>query len=741
MQTDPVRWDWVLVGGGHAHVQVIRRFAMRPVPGVRLTVVLDRPDAVYSGMVPGLAAGDYRVDDLEIDVVPLARRAGARVVLAAAERIDPEARRIEVVGRPPIAYDLASLDVGSSVRGLDREGVREHALATRPIRQFIDRLEERIERALAERGHAALRIAVVGGGAAGVELALTLESRLRSAGCAVEVGLLDSGPRLLASDAGRAARLAHAELSRRGIRWRANARVDAVEKDAIVIDGAAEPCDLAVWATGAAPQPLLARSSLPLDERGFVRVRETLQVVDHDDLFAVGDCAVLDAHPWVPRAGVYAVRQGPVLDANLRARAAERPLRAYRPQRNFLSLLNLGDRRALASKWGFSASGSWAWRLKDAIDRRFMSRFRVLDAKGRPAKDFPSPESMGDEPMECGGCAAKLEAPRLDGALARLAAPPPDASVELGLEQPDDAAAWRVGDQWMLGTVDAFRAFADDPWLVGRVAAVNAVSDVYAVGGVPRHAMALVSIPEEEGARAEEALFQVLSGVRAALDPLGVSLVGGHTTRGPELQVGLSVTGGLPDGVSRPLANAGLRPGDALILTKPLGSGVLMAADMQGRLPGRDLQTLQAILVRPNASAAEIARRCEASAATDVSGFGLARHLIEMLEASDAGATLDLASLPLLPGAKAALAAGLRSTFHEQNRLGTARLRADGLAADDARVAALFDPQTSGGLLLGVPAERAEETVALLREGGDAAACVVGAVVDAPASGPRLEVV
>ncbi|HEU4429482.1 MAG TPA: bifunctional NADH dehydrogenase FAD-containing subunit/selenide, water dikinase SelD, partial [Myxococcota bacterium] len=139
--------ELVLVGGGHAHVQVLRRWAMAPLAGVRLTVVLDRAEAVYSGMVPGFVAGDYTAAECEIDVVPLARRAGARVILEAASELDAHARRIGFAERPALAYDVASLDVGSGVRGLELPGVAEHALATRPIRDFVDRLDAALARA------------------------------------------------------------------------------------------------------------------------------------------------------------------------------------------------------------------------------------------------------------------------------------------------------------------------------------------------------------------------------------------------------------------------------------------------------------------------------------------------------------------------------------------------------------------------------------------------------------------
>jgi selenide,water dikinase len=429
------------------------------------------------------------------------------------------------------------------------------------------------------------------------------------------------------------------------------------------------------------------------------------------------------------------VREGPVLDANLRARLAGGRLRAYRPQRNFLALLNLGDGRALGSKWRLSASGRAVWRLKDRIDRGFVRRFQVLDPDGAPTRAFAP---MAGEPMECGGCAAKVAATSLEAALSRLPAAPADASVLLGLARPDDAAALRTaGGDVVLSSVDAFRAFSDDAWLVGRVAAVNAASDVFAMGGSPRHALALVTVPDEEPARAEETLFQVLSGVRAALDPLGVSLVGGHSTRGGELSVGLAISGE-PDGPL--LRKQGLRAGELLVLSKPLGTGVVLAADMQGRATGRALQAAIASMLRPNADAARIARDAGASACTDVSGFGLAVHLGEMLRASGVCARIDLAALPALPGAVALLAGGVRSTFHAQNELASAPLVGASEWERDPALALLFDPQTSGGLLFGVSAERARETLPALRERGDRGAAVIGEVVPARADGVLIEV-
>lgn len=731
MDADP-NADLVLVGGGHAHVQVLRRWMMAPMAGVRLTVVLDRPTAMYSGMVPGYVAGDYDAAELTIDGVPLARRAGARVVLAPAVSIDPAAHRIDLSDRPPLHYDVASLDVGATVRGLDLPGVREHALATRPIGRFVEEAHARLERAC--RGRSAEerpRVAVVGGGAAGLELALTLEARLRAAGRPAAVTLLTEGEDVLEGRAPRVRRVARHRAEARGIRVRTGARVRAVRRDAVELEDGRLPADLVVWATGAAPLPFPCGPGLPLDDAGFVRVGPTLAVEGTDDLFAVGDCASPGHAPWVGKAGVYAVRAGPVLDANLRARLRGRPRRDFRPQRDFLMLLNAGGREALGARWGFALEGPWVWRLKDWIDRRFVRRFQVLDADGAPRPGFPAPAPAAGEATGDGACA-------LAPALARLPKPPPDPRVRAG---PAEAASAALLTDARGGvTVTALGAtggFTDDPWWVGRVAAVNAVSEVLAAGGRARSALALVNLPESRPELAEETLFQVLSGARAALDPLGVSLAGGRATRAGALSVGLSATGELGD---EPFPRAGLAPGDRLVLTRPLGGGVLLAADRRGLLPGPALGPLLEGLARPDVCAARVAREFDTRGCTVVSGLGVVGHLVPLLRASGVSARLFAGALPVWPGAADLLARDVRSGRRRSDARGRRGIVVE-RGAVGAAAELLFDAQISGGLLFGVGAARAAEAVRALRAGGDAEAAVIGVVRPPRFDRARIEVV
>lgn len=365
----------VLVGAGHAHVEVLRAWARDPEPRARLTLVVDRETALYSGMVPGFVAGQYHAGDLEIALRPLARRARARIVLGEAIRIDTDASVVHVKGEASIAYDVASLDVGSTVAGMDLPGVREYAIATRPIADLVERVDAVVRLATRKRGEQ--RLIVVGAGAGGVELAFCFEARLRrETGKSSRILLLDAGPSLLAEATPRLRARVERAAQRRGIDCRCGARVAGVEAESVRLDsGETLPADAVIWVAGAAALPFLRSSGLPVDAGGFIRVGPTFQVEGRSDLFAVGDCASLCDGTRVPKAGVYAVRAGPVLVRNLRSWLRGEPLTEFRPQRDFLSLLNLGDGTAIGGKWGLAFEGRSVLRLKDWIDRRFVRRY------------------------------------------------------------------------------------------------------------------------------------------------------------------------------------------------------------------------------------------------------------------------------------------------------------------------------------------------------------------------------
>src|SRR5271166_4506276 len=718
-QRRPINQDLALVGGGHAHVHVLKSFGMRPVPGVRVTLVTRDVETPYSGMLPGYVAGHYSLDECHIDLGRLARFAGARLIRDEAVGLDRANCALLCDAHPPIRYDVLSIDIGSTPRSDDVPGAAEHAIAVKPIDRFAARWEALLERARGmPREMPRLRLAVVGGGAGGVELALSAQHRLAGLkGDAVEVTLV-TRDLLLPSHNGRVRRLFERILADHRVAVFAGSAVIRVAPRVLLCaDGTRVEFDEALWVTQAGAAPWLADTGLPLTPEGFIAVDDKLRSPGDPRIFAAGDVATMLAHPR-DKAGVYAVRQGPPLAANLRRALAGRGLRRALPQ------IGTGDAQAVASRGPFVVYGPRLWQLKDWIDRRWMRRYTELPEM------VPEP---GEDPMRCGGCAAKVPASVLGRVMGRLH-PATSGAVMIGLDSPDDAALVSFpGAPPLLQTVDFFRAMVDDPYLFGRIAATHALGDIYAMGGSPESALAIATLPPGRPPIVEHDLFHMLRGGLDVLEPAGAVLIGGHSAEGAELALGFAVTGRPRPG--KLLRKAGLRPGDRLVLTKPLGTGVILAAAARGLASSRLVEAAIATMVQSAAFAAACLLAHRASACTDVTGFGLLGHLLEMLRASGVDAVLDPEAIPALDGALPLLGSGVTSSLHADN---IAALAALDPAAQLHRVAPLLiDPQTAGGLLAGVPADRAAACLGALCSFGYRAA-LIGRVARLTDDQPRV---
>lgn len=716
--------DLVLIGGGHSHALVLRMWGMDPLPGTRVTLIDPNPVAPYTGMLPGLIAGHYRRDELMIDLVRLGRFAGARVILDRATGIDLEARLIHLAGRPPLPYDLAAIDVGITSDLPSLPGAPDHAVAAKPLGRYAQAWEAFVAQAPARP-----RVVILGAGLGGVELALASVHRL---GGAASVTLLDQAGALLPALAFPARRALQRRLAAAGVVLRLGVRVAEVRAGSVLLAGGEEiGSDFTLTATGARPHGWLAKTGLRHDG-GFLVTDATLRTSD-PQVFASGDCAGIKGDPR-PKAGVFAVRAAKVLHRNLRAALTGKPLQAFRPQADYLKLISLGEKAAVAEKWGLALSGPRFWRLKDRIDRSFMDRFADYPAMATPIAPAIATEGLAEQmagrPL-CGGCGAKLG----PGVLSRALSVVPAAVRAEVLSGPgDDAAVLRAGAGVQVLTTDHLRAFCNDPRLMARLAAIHALGDVWAMGAEAQVALAQVTLPPLGPELQARMLAEVMDGAGAVFRAAGADVVGGHSTEGAELTIGFTVTG-LAD---RPIGKGGAQVGDALVLTKPLGSGTILAAEMAlARVPGVLLGEVWATCIAQMSVAQATASAIlgpQARAMTDVTGFGLAGHLLEMLEASGVAARVQLDDVPMLPGAVELAGAGVGSSLQPAN-LAAASWRME--APQDVRVALLTDPQTCGGLLASVPAGQAGALVARLREAGHQAA-VIGAVV---AGTPRLAVV
>jgi selenide,water dikinase len=532
----------------------------------------------------------------------------------------------------------------------------------------------------------------------------------------------------------------------------------------------AEPAGVPTLAcTGSWGPGWLAAAGLPLDGRGRVLTEASLQVQGQPRIFASGDCGVIASQPR-PASGVWAVRAAPVLAENLErllacgdsssngngdrnnsgsgsGTSSNQKLKQWRPQAWALQLLAdggvAGAPRALAS-WGPLTLGPsrWLWHWKDRIDRRFMALFEAPAAMA------------GGGAMACRGCAAKLAAAPLAAALELLAQATPAAEQKSPIPRDDAAVIGQTAHgELLLQSVDGFPALVDDPWLNGRLTTLHACSDLWACGARVDSVLALVTLPAAAPNLQVDLLHQTLAGVQSVLEPLQARLLGGHTMEArdgikPEagLAVSLSANGLVAPEHHWP--KGPLAPGDVLILSRGLGSGVLFAAAMAGAARPEWLDAALALMQQSQAPVVEILAAHGCRACTDITGFGLLGHLGEMLASAPAPKALRVEliaeAIPSLPGAIELLQTGYASSLAPANAAALGLLEAQVMltasaasqsathqsaANKTALLGLLIDPQTCGPLLAALPAERGEAAVAALRAAGFGQAAVVGRVL------------
>ena len=684
--------DLVLVGGGHSHVIAIKKFGMEPLYGAQVTLISSSTDTTYSGMLPGLIAEHYVYADAHIDLMRLCQWAGIRFIQAEVVGIDRQEKRLCLLNRPAVSYDVVSLDVGAVTNLSSADGASDNVIPVKPISKFWGKWSELTRGSLEGK-----RIAMVGGGAGSIELVLAMA---KSVSTKVQFDLYCGSSSLLSDHNARISQSVMRTLVRFGVNVHLDASVVKVTKNSLLLkSNESHAFDYAFWCTEAAPMSWLVNSGLSLDQNHFLATKDTFQSLEDDDVFAVGDCAAQINQPR-PKAGVFAVRQGPILAKNLRAHLLGQQLKSHRAQKRFLSILSLGSNSAIAI-WGpLFVSAKWVWRWKNFIDLSFMKKFSELPLmEGYPKKQSVEIVGSGQAKPQlqpfCGGCGAKISPDILSEVLSLLMETFPD-YCQISNE---DTQQLNVPNQTLWQSIDALREIVSDPWLMGQLAANHALSDLYASGLQPHSVQALITLPFAAPKLQARELTQILLGALTVFKQSDCLLVGGHSMQGPELQIAFSVNGIPNTPSSSILSKQGLSDGDELIITKPLGSGVLFAAHMQLLAQGKDIESALLSMTQSNAKVSQVCLDHGVKCATDITGFGLAVHLNEMLLPHQ-GAIINVDDLPSFDGVLSHIGKGIRSTSHASNRR-SAEPFLSGLAEASLKAELLFDPQTCGGILFG----------------------------------------
>lgn len=716
--------DVVLIGGGHSHAIALREFAMDPIPGVNVTLISDRSVTPYSGMLPGYLAGKYTYDECHIDLRKLMAAVGGQFLVDKVTGLDPNTKTIFCDQHPAIRYDWISFDIGSTPVIPQMSGALEHGIPVKPWQPFLKNWTQWTT-TLQGPLETPLNLVIVGAGAGGVELAFNADAKLteclgpRNAQTNPwTIHLIHRGSEILAHHNPWVREQCDRILAQRGIQVHLNSEIDSVSAHELICNsGLTLPFAQLFWVTGAAAPEWLRATELALTPSGFIQVDDTLQSPSHPNIFAAGDVATMINHPR-PKAGVFAVRQGKPLAQNIRRAILGEALQPFQPQKNFLSLIGTGRDRAIAS-WGSIPLGleaDWLWSWKDQIDRKFMDQFEQLSLQMKAPSPLKQKQSPTLPDMHCAGCGSKVGYSILSQVLDEITQDVSNPDILIGLEG-EDAAIVRVPEgQAIAHTVDYFRQLINDPYLFGQIASHHALSDLFAMGASPQTALAIATIPYGSSKYQQNSLHQLLSGAVKVLNEAGAKLVGGHTTEGEALAFGLSCNGLIqPD---RVLRKKGLTIGDHLILTKPLGIGVIFAGQSQGRAKSQWIDHAMTTMLQSNQAAGQIAQEFGASACTDITGFGLLGHLWEMVKASRVRVNLDLSHLQPIPGALELCDLGVRSSLFEHNAEVQQHTRHDPALVEHPHWPLLFDPQTSGGLLMAISEAKLSDCLAALTAKG-----------------------
>jgi selenide,water dikinase len=747
----PIVKHLVLLGGGHSHLAVLMRLGMKPVPGLAITLITRDIDTPYSGSLPSYISGFCTADDLHIDLRPLAQFAGARLIREEIELIDLEQKLIRPKNRPAISFDLLSINIGSKPDAIKIPGASKFAIGIKPIDIFLQKWAGVVEEAITtiRDKSKSYTIAIVGGGPASFEFALAAQYRIHKElnlkhepDSPLQIKIISADDKLLQAHNKKVRLAAQAKADERHIQTIFKHRVVKFKKNSISFEDK-EPisANAIVFATGASIPQWPADSGLKHGADGFIEVNNYLQSTSHPFVFVAGDAATISGHPR-PKSGVYAVRQGKPLAENLVRFATGKKLQIHSPQKQSLALISLGDKNAIASRNKLFFQGGWVWHLKNKIDRDFLKKYSELPEMAlsfqvsKGLVDKATEIRLKQHAMRCAGCGGKVASSILSDVLQQLPQVP-NKDVLSPASRVEDAAMIQIDPgRLLLQTVDEIRAFINDPWVFAKIATNHCLSDIYAMGAEPHSALAIIGIPFAATNLMREQLHEIMQGCTEILTKSNCALIGGHSAESSELSFGLVV-----NGFSDPkkiINKNGMASGDILILTKPLGTGTLLAANMRYKARNRWMETALEQMLTSSQDAAAIIVKHDVNACTDVTGFGLAGHLLEMLEAEQIEVDLRLEDLPILDGAVECIEKKIFSSLHQDNSQVAVAIHNSETFSKNPLYELLFDPQTAGGLLVSLPEASAADCLRELQKSGYPHAKAIGRVSNINAGLPAI---
>ena len=689
MQQISLNKQLVLIGGGHSNVQVLRKLCMHEYKGLNVILISESYGAIYSGMTPGYIEKLYSLDDTTIDLQRLCFNAGATFIKDEVVEMDENNQTIYLKNNPLISFDILSINSGSisNKQTIHLENDSK-VISVKPINNLVSKIkliDEIIEQSSQKK------VSIIGGGVASFELSFALHKRYNG-NISLDIiseHLLEE-KNLNKSSINKIKKIAQ------------NIGINLISKNATAINNSEIKInhedivhsDLILLSTGASLPEWLAQSKLEINEN-FVAVNQCLQSLNFKNIFVSGDAASIQNFKR-PKSGVMAVRQGEILKDNLILFSQNKSLKKIQPQKNWLYLIGTKKNSAILNYFNFSLEGKWCWLLKKLIDLNFMKKFSFPGQTDMNKKIFNLIENKEDIPkMYCQGCGSKVSKNTLVNYLANQ-----KTNNELS-----DATEIKFNHRDILQTIDHIKLFNSfNPYDFGIISYLHSQNDILAAGGSVHSLSVSIGVPISENLVESFYLEYFMRGIQNEVTKDGALLASGHSYQTEEPAITITMNGSISQKSNKSLATEG----DLIYLSKPLGTGYLLAAYFQNSklLSISDFEILLTYLKTGNDLAAKSGFSCGSQLMTDISGFGLASHLGDICQSSNLSAQIDLGS-DILINTKLEILKNFKSSGYKNNY--SSSINSIDIEANHPLLKIVFDPQTNGPLLIAIDKEKKDE--------------------------------
>mgnify|MGYP001962302884 FL=1 len=670
----------VLIGGGHANIQVLRKLCMNNLKGLHTILISEHFEATYSGMTPGYIHKDFSKEEISIDLQRLCFNAGATFIRNKVVKLETNNQKLELQNLPSIYYDLLSINTGSTSnsKGIKIEN-SSRCFFVKPISLLVKNLSK-IDQIIKNKKS---KIAIIGGGVASYELAFSLSRRYENN---LEITILGKNI-LKEKNLNKKTKKNLKKISNYlGIKEIQGEVVLISETHLTLKNGDIFEYDISLVSSGADIENWLSKSNFKKDKNGFIAVNNNLLSTNDKNVFVTGDACSIENN-FRPKSGVMAVRQGQVLKENIFYKLTGRPLIKFRPQKNWLYLIGTYKNYALLNYFFLSFHGRWCWKLKEWIDREFINKFKFTNNISMTKKNLEL-ENLKDIKMYCQGCGSKVSKKTLVNFL----------NEENSNPELSDASRINTNSSYMLQSIDHIKLFTSlNPYDFGIISYLHSQNDILSSGGSVQTISVSQALPFSEGVIENFYMEYFMKGIKSEAIKDDSVIVSGHSYQSKEPGITITMNGIFEKQISK---NQG-QENDLIYLSKPLGTGYLLAAYFNNSdfLSSIDFQNLLEWLKKGNSKASEISKSFNSNITTDISGFGLGSHLSDICKSSKLSAEIKL-NKEVLINENIEILENFKSTGFENNY--SSSINDISISDSNKLKNILYDPQTNGPLLLSI---------------------------------------